>query len=198
MYQKVSCKITEWLILEKIISSEESEIYQYSVEVLISDFLYMSIAVLTAIITDSFIASIVFFVGFLTLRKFSGGYHASTYLRCHFLFWLNQLIMIMLYKLVSFEHSRILSLLFILISIVCVFMLAPVGNENKPLSVNEKRKYGLLSKIIILFDAAIVITLSITEVYCQYVCMYAFGVLSVSISLVAEKIKILKKRREKL
>lgn len=193
MYRKLSCKITEWFVDKKIISSDEREIYQYSVEVLLSDAIYLFVAFLTALLTNSLLASIAFLLGFLLLRKFSGGYHASTYLRCHFLFWVNQILMIAVYYLLPGEYSRIASLIFISISIVCVFVLAPVENENKPLSDKEKRKYGFLSKMVIIFDAAVVLVLSITEVYFQYICMYTFGVFSVSISLLAEKIKYLKR-----
>lgn len=193
MYEKISCIITKKLVEKKIIRNDEWEIYQYSIEVLLSDVCYLFIAFLTALLTNSLWASVAFFTGFLSLRKFSGGYHASTYLRCHFLFWANQLLMILIYYLLSAKYGRIISLTFVSISIVCVFMLAPVGNKNKPLSDKEKLKYAFFSKIVIIFDATVVLVLSITNVYCQYVCMYTFGVFSVSISLVAEKIKYLKK-----
>lgn len=189
MYQKFACKIAEWLLLQKVINREEIEVYQYSIEVLLSDLIYIFIAIITAIVSNSFIESIIFFTSFLTLRKFSGGYHANTYLRCHFLFWANQLIMIILYKLITPEYSRFFSLIIILLGVICIFKLAPVGSVNKPLSESEKRRYRFSSRLIIIFDATIVMILSIIGVYFQYVFIYAFGAFSVSISLVAEKIK---------
>lgn len=195
MYQKLSYKITDSLIDKNIVAEEDKIVYRYSIEVFLSDIFYLLIAFFTALITQSLAASIAFFLGFLSLRKFSGGYHAKTYLRCHFLFWTNQILMIVLYHIPSPEYSRILSFVFIAFSITSVLIFAPVANENKPLSKEEKSKYTWMSRTVIIFDAIIVTALSFTDINFEYVCMYTFGIFSVSVSLIAEKIKYMKRRR---
>lgn len=196
MYQKLSYKITDSLIKKNIVANEDKIVYRYSIEVFLSDILYLLIAFFTALITQSLAASIAFFIGFLSLRKFSGGYHAKTYLRCHFLFWTNQFLMIVLYHFLSPEYSKILSFVFIATSITSVLVFAPVANENKPLSKEEKSKYTWMSRTVIIFDAIIVTALSFTDINFEYVCMYTFGAFSVSVSLIAEKIKYIKRSRK--
>ena len=195
MYQKLSYKITDSLIEKNIVAEEDKIVYRYSIEVFLSDIFYLLIAFFTALITQSLAASIAFFIGFLSLRKFSGGYHAKTYLRCHFLFWTNQILMIVLYHFLLPEYSKILSFVFIAFSITSVLIFAPVANENKPLSKEEKSKYTWMSRTVIIFDTIIVTALSFTDVNFQYVCMYTFGAFSVSVSLIAEKIKYMKRSR---
>lgn len=189
MYQILACKITNSLIEKNIIHIDDKEIYEYSVEVLLSDIVYGLIAILTALLTDSFLASTAFFAGFLSIRKFSGGYHAKTYLRCHFLSWFNQFVMIILYHSIPADYTLVVSYAFIFISCICVFIFAPVENENKPLTYQEKKRYALFSKLIVTFPAAIVIALSVTDINFQNICMATFGIFSVSVSLVAERIK---------
>lgn len=193
MYQKLSYRITDSLIEKNIVADEDKIIYQYSIEVFLSDILYLLIAFFTALITQSLAASIAFFIGFFSLRKFSGGYHAKTYLRCHFLFWINQVLMILLYNFLSPQYNKILSFVFIAASITSVLVFAPVANENKPFSDKEKSQYTWMSRTVIIFDAIIVTALSFTDVNFKYICMYAFGAFSVSVSLIAEKIKYMKK-----
>lgn len=195
MYQKLSYKITDSLIEKNIVAEEDKIVYRYSIEVFLSDIFYLLIAFFTALITQSLAASIAFFIGFLSLRKFSGGYHAKTYLRCHFLFWTNQILMIILYHFLLPEYSKILSFVFIAFSITSVLVFAPVANGNKPLSKEEKSKYTWMSRMVIILDAIIVTALSFTDINFEYVCMYTFGAFSVSVSLIAEKIKYMKRSR---
>lgn len=47
---------------------------------------------------------------------------------------------------------------------------------------------------MIILAAVVIVTLDLFNVDCKYIYVYIFGVFSVSISLIAEKIKILKMR----
>lgn len=189
MYQELSYKITSALEKQNIIDVDDEEVYKYSIEVFISDIVYFLIALLTAILTKSLLISAIYFVGFFSIRKFSGGYHAKTYMRCHFLSWLNQMLMILMFKMLPTDCYRIVSYLFVLVSFICVFLFAPVDNENKPLDEYEKKKYAFISKLIISFIVISVIVLSFTKANSQYIFVGTFGVASVSVSLIAEKIK---------
>lgn len=160
MYRKWSIKLTSSLLQREIINADDIEVYEYSIEVLISDIVYFLIAFLTAIISKTILESVLFFLGFFSVRKVAGGYHANSYGMCHFLFWLNQVIMILLSKFLIATYYRQATFLFLIIGTICILAFAPIENENKP-----------------------------------YIAIYAFGFFSVSVSLVAEKIKKLRKRR---
>lgn len=193
MYQLLSEKITVSLIKKNIIHYADRKIYEYSIEVLLSDVVYFLVAALTAIFTNSILASIVFLISFFSIRKFAGGYHADTYLRCHIISWVNQILMVLLYKIVPTIFLKPLTLFFILTGTIFIFLFAPVENKNKPLSVKEKEKYAVMSKLIVAFAAIMVIVLSFTNTAFRYMSIAVFGIFSVSISLVAEKIKNHKK-----
>lgn len=160
--------------------------------------IYFLVAALTAIFTNSILASIVFLIFFFLIRKFAGGYHADTYLRCHIISWVNQILMVLLYKMLPTIFLKPLTLFFILTGTIFIFLFAPVENKSKPLSVKEKEKYAVLSKSIVAFAAIMVIVLSFTNTAFRYMLIAVFGIFSVSISLVAEKIKNHKKEKKKM
>lgn len=194
MYRKLSIKLTSFLLQRKIINADDIEVYEYSIEVLTSDIVYFLIAFLTAIISKTIFESVLFFLGFLSIRKVAGGYHANSYGMCHFLFWLNQVIMILLSKFLVATYERQITFVFLIIGIICVLAFAPVENVNKPFSEQEKKKFAWLSRIIAVLTLFIITVLYFTDISFYYICIYTFGLFSVSISLGAEKIKKLKKR----
>ena len=195
MYNKLAESITNFFIGRNIINTNEQEIYIYSFEVLISDLIYMFIALLTSLISKSILETIIFLIGFFSIRRFAGGYHADSYTKCHLLFWLNQVIMIVLVHLASNERTmRLLILIFYLISIVSVFLFAPISNKNRTFTDSERKKFWLSSRIMIILAAVVIVALDLFNVDCKYTYVYIFGVFSVSISLMAEKIKIFKMR----
>lgn len=184
------------LLRKRIIQEEERDIYEYSIEVLFSDIIYFLVAFFTAVFTSTIFETLIFYVGFFSIRKYSGGYHANTYKVCHLLFWINQLLMILIYKIIPINSSYVFSVVLILISAFFILIFAPISNENRPFTDSERKRFSILSKTIVLLTAAIVIVLGVTNISYKYICIYAFGVFSVSISLVAEKIKKLIKSRK--
>lgn len=196
MYTKLAVKTADSLLSKHVIKEEDRPIYEYSLEVLYSDLVYGAVAVMTALIFKAGLETLVFLLGFLPLRKVAGGYHASTYRRCHFLFWLNQLAMIGCYYLVPEQAYRLTAWLLIALSCVCVFLLAPVESENKPLEEKEKKRFYLLSRALLVAVVIAAAVLDSLHIGFKYILIYSFGVVSVALSLLAETTKNhFKKRR---
>lgn len=80
MYKTISYKITDIFIKKKMITEDKKDIYLYGFEIVVSTIIYALIFILTAIVTSTLLYSIIFFIGFYFVRKFCGGFHASTYL----------------------------------------------------------------------------------------------------------------------
>ena len=194
MYGKIAKKMATSLIKNEIIESEDRAVYEYSIEVVLSDFMYFSIAILTAIITKSVVETILFYIGFFSIRKYAGGYHAHSYWMCHLLFLANQLEMIFLQSILPEPSLPYIIAAITLISVCCIFLLAPVANENREFTEYEQRKFTVLSRLISVFTALGICVLIIVNTHTKFVFVYAFGIFSVSISLIAEKIKINKRK----
>lgn len=189
MYSKISRYITTKLIEDECIKSEDHEIYEYSIEVVISDFIYVIIALLTAIITKTILATILFYFGFISIRKYAGGYHADSYYKCHILFLANQIVMILLQFLLPKDLLPYITIVITLLSIICIFLFAPVTNRNKEFRKSEYGKFYLYSRVISIITAIVIIVLTLIRLNEKLVFVYTFGMFSVSLSLIAEKIK---------
>ena len=78
MLNKMAVKITDKLVLKKIVSDDMADIYIYGFELLIS-FFFSTIGVLIiGIILGRFLQTLMFLATFILLRSFTGGYHANT------------------------------------------------------------------------------------------------------------------------
>lgn len=64
-----------------------------------------------------------------------------------------------------------------------------VDDRQKQWGCRKRRKFSCFSRTIVVLTATIVTALSFININLNYVCIYSFGVFSVSVSLVAEKTK---------
>lgn len=189
MYNQLAAKTANGFIKRKIINEEDREIYEYSFEVFYSDIMYSVIAVVTALVFQCVFETVAFYIGFTSLRHFAGGFHASSYKKCHLLFWFNQLLMIGCHYLLPITYIKPVTYGMVAVSIVLVFVLAPVAHDNKPLSEKERKRFFWLSRAVIVLTAIAVVALGNINVGFEYVYIYVIGVFSVSASLLAEKVK---------
>ncbi len=78
--------VSRFLCNKHIINSDEVDIYQYGFEIIISTVAGMIISLVVGVIFQLFYISLVYYTIFVTVRQFTGGYHAKTYLECNIVF----------------------------------------------------------------------------------------------------------------
>lgn len=189
MYEQLSKRITDILMQNKIISEEEKEIYIYSFQIILSTLVSSLFIIIWSLLFKQIFNTIIFFIGFFLCRKISGGYHAKSHLGC---FIFTQTLFISYLSLISFTNILENKLAFILITLftnTIILTFAPIDNENKPFSEDEKVKFRKKSRILSLINIIIVFisvffSLFISECFC-----YILGAFSVSIMLILGKIQ---------
>ena len=196
MYERIASWLTTGFINREIIPSEKKAVYAYGFEILISNVVYTLVFLAIAILTKSFVESLLFLIGFYIVRSTAGGFHARTYRMCHFLFIINHSVLIVLVKTIADNMYPLLIYGVMLICALIIFVLAPVDHPNKRFSESEVFKFKLRSRIycVILFSLSLIWFLFFE--YNRWCFSYAFGTLSATISLVCAKITH-KKRKEK-
>lgn len=164
--------------------------YEYSFEVLYSDLMYALLGLAIAVVFHGVWATALFLAGFFPLRKFAGGYHASTYVRCHLLFAGNQVAAILLFHLVPQGAVFPIIAVLVVLSTVCVFVLAPVDHTNRPFSDSERKYFRRMSLLVLAASWGILALLICFHLISNgYALAYFFGAFSVSISLFCERMK---------
>lgn len=196
MYKKISLLITDKFIFKGIIDKDKRNVYSYGFEILISTALYTLIFILAAIITNSMMESIFFWVGFFIIRTIAGGFHAKSYKACHILSLATHLFFILIVKVVPSVFHLQTTLILNLFSIVIILIFAPVDHPNKPFIKKEKIRFRRLS----CFYAIILFILSIAGVffldsYLHYQSAFAIGTFFAAFALMSAKIKNIKEQK---
>lgn len=188
MINKISSKIAEILIRHSAIEYEDKELYSYGFFILLSQILYFIITITTGILFNIIIESIIFYIAFMLIRRYAGGYHASTETRCEILSTLSILGCIVVIWLSKTYDFQTVLLIISAISAVCIFAFCPLDTPEKPLSDKEFRYFRKISWAILL----VIVTLTVISYIFKWNFVFAPCCMSLvleSILISAEKIK---------
>lgn len=85
---------------------------------------------------EYFFDSLVFLICFILLRQCTGGYHSKTYLSCSLSFITVYLIFIYYRNYIMFSYEGLI--ISGIISLVIIFILAPMEHKNKKMNKEKK------------------------------------------------------------
>lgn len=148
MIQKISQKITVFLLQENAIEKKYASTYTYGLELIISGILSILSVMLVSILIGLPYVGIAFLIIFIPLRMYTGGYHADTYLKCNVLFMGVYLFSVMLYLVCLKVNIIQYSFVLMIISFIIISFRAPIENENKRITSEKKKQYRLVSLLI--------------------------------------------------
>ena len=137
MLRLVSKTIANKICEKGLVDNEDVSIYTYGLEVLISTvFSFLTIMLIGFLFSAVFEA--VFFLSVLVvLRRFTGGYHAKTYIGCNLSCSLLFITTLFLNRVLSFNLVALIIIHFL--GLIIILLIAPVENINKPLSLSKRR-----------------------------------------------------------
>lgn len=199
MYKFLSNSITDLFIKHNLISDVKKDIYVYGFEIIISTIVYALIFIISALVTSTFWESLVFFFGFHFVRKFCGGFHANTYLKCHLMTAITHYIAIGFLLFFPTKWQIAFSTTILYTCGLLIILFAPVDHKNKRFIKNEYRNFRKKSCIygFIIFAISTICTIhGITSTnYNIYVFAYSLGTVSATLSMLGAKLINLNERR---
>lgn len=142
-------QMTVVLIRHQQIDKDDAALYEYGFFILLSTLVFLGISCLTGLLCGVFWQSVLFFIAFQFVRRYAGGYHAKTELRCQFFSTAAIVISILLIKL--FQQYEMVSLWAVLVLLGTAFiaLLSPLDTPAKPLSENERKYYKKKTVLIL-------------------------------------------------
>lgn len=150
--------IVNFMIKQNAISSEPEyvDFYTYGVEITISSFLNIILVMMIGLLIHAFLESLIFLLVFISVRTFTGGYHADSYFRCNLLMCTSFIIIFILANTLckAINLFYILLVFSLVLSIIIAF--CPIENSNKPIPVENR--LGLKVKGIIISTLFMVIS----------------------------------------
>jgi len=194
MLQRLSENLSHYLVKQNAATEEKREIIQYGLQSLISTGLAVVLILVIALLLGQFWESVVFLVGFVFLRRYTGGYHAGTYFRCFATTILAYLLNIGLIRLM--DEARVLPVLIVIlaISIVPIFLFSPHVNPRHPMTEREIRLFGRISRLGTLAVAAVALATALlgSGHFALFICMSLF---TASVTLVVGMLHDRRKER---
>ncbi len=161
LIRNFSFRIVDTLKNYRIIKEEDQDIYQYGMELLISTLINLVLIITIGLIFGKLPQTILFLLEYCFVKRYAGGYHATTHARCILTFSILYTVMLLGFHVFQVYRVNLSIFVTCMISILSVLILAPVEDKNKPLEQEEIKLYSLRSKQILLFGVVFNILLYI-------------------------------------
>ncbi len=192
MIGDISFKIVKKLIDKSLINDTDEELYAYGLFVLLSQILYFILTITTGFLFNIVLEGMIFYIAFQFIRRYAGGIHASSELKCEIATTASIFLCLLCVKLCEINNVQIPILIVTIIATVFIFVLCPLDTPEKPLTKEEFKYFRKISWIILLLIIlAICIGLYFKLEFLMYPC--CMSLLLESILLVSGKIKRLVK-----
>lgn len=148
-YQSV---IVNWLIKKGAVSAEDRELYEYALTSAVMLISPLLLSLVIAAIMGVSLNGLILVIPFMTIRKYSGGFHSKRLVTC--IIESTILITVMIYITKVIDLNEVLYILLLAGSIeLCIC--SPVKSENKDISEAESEKYKRIVQIQIAFYVAL-------------------------------------------
>jgi len=149
-------KAIKYWVVNNIIKEEDSDIYIFGLDIIISSIISITAVMVTAILMGRVLESLALLSIIIPMQCLSGGYHAKTHLRCFFTMYIGYWCVTPLIPFISFY----IGLGIVAISLIIVFLFAPVRHENVPMSEKHYKKMKEITRCITIIGAIIGVGLS--------------------------------------
>lgn len=149
MISKFSELLVKYFLKQSNITDDEQDLYQYGFFVLLSQILYFIVTCIMGALFGIFFESIIFYVAFQFIRRYAGGYHASTETRCEIMSTLSILACIVVIRLSKTYDFQFALLILSTVSVLCIAVLCPLDTPEKPLSEKEFKYFRKISWLIL-------------------------------------------------
>ena len=196
--EKFSSKLIEFFVSNDLIKNEDKEIYEYAANIILSSLIHIATVMILGLCFNLFIESLVFYFSFIAIRKFAGGYHAKTPVRCYLFSFASNIIILCLVKWLSSINTLFIFIfiIFELLCVVLILLISPLDTENNPLTGQEKKMYRMLTSIITIL-IFIISSLCFFKGYRNIGSSMICGVVMSALVLLMRKIQIINMRIKK-
>ncbi len=150
MIDYISNKMLSYLLNNNAISDDEDDRahYKYGIEITISSFLNIIFVLALGIFFSKIELSVVFLFLFISIRQLTGGYHAKSYFRCNLTMCVSFCCCVFATFILKNNFNLSFIIIHIILSSIIILVFCPVSNENKPIKLESRNKYRIISFIV--------------------------------------------------
>lgn len=162
MFEKLSVKITDILESNGVIQKSGRNLCAYGLRQIFSSLLNVITMLLIGFAMGMVIPALAFTLGYIPIRVYAGGYHASTPKRCWAVSAVMLFAVLCVLKYMPELYNNYLTVLS-LIACIVIIMLSPVEDANKPLDKKEIKVYHTRTVITVCIEIAAAVFLYVLK-----------------------------------
>lgn len=187
--KKIADTVSMTLEKNGIIRKEETAICSYGLELLLLAGLEFASVLLLATCAGNFFYTVLFFLSFLPIRMYAGGYHADTRLRCYLILLLVYGLFTVVLHSMPKELYPVAAVISAGLTAVSVWSLAPIVHKNKTVTDEERATYRKISIVIMTAEIALLIVGIIWRPESKSVFAFSTGQFAAATSMLAAFVK---------
>lgn len=160
MLEALAYKIVSYQIQKGLLKEEDRNVYQYGYQMLMEYCINIATSIVIAVSFHACGIVLVFSLAYFLLRGYAGGYHAKTSIGC---FLMSAVLLITAVAAVRYAgamHYGKWLLWAEAVMLPYVFWKVPIPVKNKPITENEKARFGKRAKILYGVELAVEIVLA--------------------------------------
>ncbi|PHV71666.1 hypothetical protein CS063_03645 [Sporanaerobium hydrogeniformans] len=188
MLKMISEDFSFILVRNRLISEEDREVYIYGIELLLTGLVTTLFLIFLGIIFNQLAFTLLFMLIMVTVRGYSGGYHANSYNRCFLVTSLGCLVGIVLSMRLQVALKLGASLVFLIIALVVLGYVGSINSFKNPKTLEEMKKRKRKVRLLISFNAGLagLFILSNSEAYGVYYFAIAYTLFFITLLMVIE------------
>ncbi len=148
MTSSASFSIAKWLEQENVIPKERTNLFAYAAFSLIFGLLPFFLATVFGLLFGMLREALMMITPFFLIRKFSGGYHASSPKWCIIYSSIIIIGSLGIIKGIILLGSYFVPTMIVIMSVICIFHHSPIVSPARKLTDKECKVFGLFAKII--------------------------------------------------
>lgn len=195
MLNACATALTERLLCRFPMARARRAVYVYGFEITLSSLTVMFSVFTLSCLCGAVDTSITFSLIFVSIRLFSGGYHAKTYGHCFILSNIVYLACFCVACLIQTLRISFLCPVLTLLSMAVVFMLAPMKHKNHPMSDVSCRKNRNIALIFTTCEGLSILVAFFFSFMLHIACMGSTTMTAVAVLMVIPKIQ--ERRKDK-
>lgn len=119
-------------------NENETAWLRYGIEITLSSLLNLFWVLLISLVLKCFLEGIVFLTVFVTVRQFTGGFHANSYFKCNLTLVICYLLILASYFLFQDRITVVFEAYLVALFVVASIIVCPIRNPNKPLASKKQ------------------------------------------------------------
>ena len=186
MMERIAKKLTAYIIGKGIVAESEEKIYLYGFQMGLELISNLIVSILIAIKMDMLPQAAIFFIVFIPIRSYAGGFHFEKYLHCFILSVVTYVGVLELSQILTIAGE--IHIVADVVLLILVRYLFPVQNVRRMIDEDEKRYFSKKLQQILVADFVLIVVLLVLKKE-NLLAVVNLTLVLIVVSMIAGKIK---------